>query len=1094
MQNQEIDEIDVDDVDAIIRNNNYKLTADKIKQILSKVLNDPSQSSKRWIWELMQNAKDLKNKFEKVSVEIELSTDKLVFRHNGNPFKMTNITGLIQQVSSKDSANTDESVTGKFGTGFIATHLLSEIITVRGIVNHKSIHRNFEVVLDRSGRTSEELLPKIKKALENIRKIETDSDFSIKENYENFRIESDFDTSFDYPLVIEEKWNAAKDGLSDLKNTLPLTLVNIPKIKKVRIIDNTSTSENIYKSEEVFNNGEIRHTKIKLSQEDTRCFITYYTNELSLSVEVNNLEDLELIENFGKSPNLYRDFPLIGSDKFYFPFIFNGYKLHPTEDRDGIPIHSESAPDHVENRDLVEKGFVAAKVFTNYLIKIGAKNLFVCAFSRLPDEKWQTFSKTWYEKLQKDYRSFVNEKAIVETDKPSFVNLNTAYVPVYGETDIDKLAFYEIVRPFIGVEKLPKKNILIKWIKASGPKDEIDNWGRELRYTLEKLLSELQEIGNVKSLSEKLQDNIDPLIWLNNFYGFLIEYKETGSFSSYGIIPNQNGDFNKLSPDTLHLEDSEANIPDEFLDILSELGDNWRNKLIHREVKLPGQNIEKKGLPLASNKINEIIIKDSFKKIPNFFKIVKDILRNVTSLENVENFRCEVFLTGKELFSFEEEIRVVSNIKDFRFKNALDIYIETVNTKIEKCKDVTGLATQLNFDKYETIKWLNTYLNKLKSNKDFSNQIFFGNIVPNRNEALCAFESLNNFGTQETPLNDELIDILLKLDNTKNWKNDLVLDGINVKCTPKTFDELGGAINNSIKEIEKNEAVDPGYIDSFKEIIIELIDWCNNNDSQSKYLSHFLQRKNDLWVKFSMTAKMFSLLRNVEALEMLEVIQDSGISKENLNQLIALFPNGIPKNVIEYAKEDARKKKEFSNLLEVGSKVEKLFIKTLEQYEISSNKEKIIHAGGGAYDIRVFNPESNKSYLIELKSCRYQNTDPINIAVSQAKRAVKELDNGNFSIVIIERSSNNEMDEDYIKANSRYFKNPGKHLGSIGSNFDIIMESVNTTNKVDLKMDKTEFKGALDYKWVLNEIGVLGFNDLLNDINTVLKNNIENIN
>ena len=31
-----------DDVDAIIRRNDYKLTADKIKQILSKVQNSPS--------------------------------------------------------------------------------------------------------------------------------------------------------------------------------------------------------------------------------------------------------------------------------------------------------------------------------------------------------------------------------------------------------------------------------------------------------------------------------------------------------------------------------------------------------------------------------------------------------------------------------------------------------------------------------------------------------------------------------------------------------------------------------------------------------------------------------------------------------------------------------------------------------------------------------------------------------------------------------------------------------------------------------------------------------------------------------------------
>src|SRR5690606_16334110 len=157
MNTQPLTEIETDDVDAIIRKNNYKLTADKIREKLSEIQNNPSQSSRRWVWELMQNAKDVKNIFGQVSIQIELFEDKLVFSHNGDPFKVANITGLIQQVSSKDSSNADEEVTGKFGTGFIATHLLSDIITDNGVVNHRGAHRSFEVVLDRSGRSSEEL-------------------------------------------------------------------------------------------------------------------------------------------------------------------------------------------------------------------------------------------------------------------------------------------------------------------------------------------------------------------------------------------------------------------------------------------------------------------------------------------------------------------------------------------------------------------------------------------------------------------------------------------------------------------------------------------------------------------------------------------------------------------------------------------------------------------------------------------------------------------------------------------------------------------------------------------------------------------------
>jgi hypothetical protein len=163
--------------------------------------------------------------------------------------------------------------------------------------------------------------------------------------------------------------------------------------------------------------------------------------------------------------------------------------------------------------------------------------------------------------------------------------------------------------------------------------------------------------------------------------------------------------------------------------------------------------------------------------------------------------------------------------------------------------------------------------------------------------------------------------------------------------------------------------------------------------------------------------------------------------------------------------------------------VEQLFIKTLNSYQVTNE---IIHAGGGAYDIRINNPHTEKSFYIELKSCRYQNTDPINIAISQAKRAVKELDNENFAIVIIERSRDNIMDDNFIKANTKYFKNPGNHLAMIGDNFDTIKNSSNTNNTVDLKMEFAEFKGTLDYTWVLNEIGNSGFKELLIDINKAL--------
>lgn len=208
-------------------NATYKQAADKIRQILSAIRNNPASSAKRWVWELMQNAKDIPNRFGKVSIEIDLmSENKLQFRHNGNPFVINNITGLIRQVSSKNSLNSDEETTGKFGTGFICTHLLSDVIDVEGILNYDT-YRKFRLSLDRSGRSSEELIPRIRE----VEKAFYNPEIYFEEipNYEVNRVENDFDTVFTYHLTSKEKLESAQAGLNDLINTLPITLVTQSK-------------------------------------------------------------------------------------------------------------------------------------------------------------------------------------------------------------------------------------------------------------------------------------------------------------------------------------------------------------------------------------------------------------------------------------------------------------------------------------------------------------------------------------------------------------------------------------------------------------------------------------------------------------------------------------------------------------------------------------------------------------------------------------------------------------------------------------------------------------------------------------------------
>lgn len=66
-------------------------------------LNTNEKVQRRWIWELLQNAKDVsyKNGTVDVSINYDFHVGELAFRHNGMPFSVDNITFLIEQVSTK---------------------------------------------------------------------------------------------------------------------------------------------------------------------------------------------------------------------------------------------------------------------------------------------------------------------------------------------------------------------------------------------------------------------------------------------------------------------------------------------------------------------------------------------------------------------------------------------------------------------------------------------------------------------------------------------------------------------------------------------------------------------------------------------------------------------------------------------------------------------------------------------------------------------------------------------------------------------------------------------------------------------------------
>ncbi len=164
----------------------------KILEHMDRVRNNSSiDLARRWPQELLQNATDACGGNRKVKVKIHYDGNKVVFMHNGDPFKLEHIISLINQVSSKKRENTE--AIGRFGTGFMSTFQLSEMVEVESIIEDGGLSpKRIHVMLDRRGRSHEDITESIKSSMDQL--IEADEG-------ENYNYDPDeYNTKFIYHI------------------------------------------------------------------------------------------------------------------------------------------------------------------------------------------------------------------------------------------------------------------------------------------------------------------------------------------------------------------------------------------------------------------------------------------------------------------------------------------------------------------------------------------------------------------------------------------------------------------------------------------------------------------------------------------------------------------------------------------------------------------------------------------------------------------------------------------------------------------------------------------------------------------------------
>lgn len=699
----------------------YKQAADKIFNLLEVNRNHASLSSKRWAWELIQNAKDVPNKYGKVSIEIEcVSERELLFKHNGNPFDLEkNIWGLIRQVSSKSSVNKDEEITGKFGTGFICTHLLSDVIVVRGVLKYKG-YRQFVLELDRRGETSEELALRIKETEKPF--FDAEKYFSEIKDYEENRAEGDYDTEFIYTLDSEEKVKAAVVGLDDLVNTMPITLViQANKIKKVHVIDRVRKTDVTYECEPHPLSENVVFSEIKINdivRQNKQCkqYLSYVTDEVILTTEVVKTENgYTLVKRGDEQPVLYRDFPLIGSERFYFPYSLDGFRFNPTDKRDGVHLNSRESRFARDNRRIIDHAVEASLKFNEWLIAHNATNRYLIAYSPKPKPEVdydEDVALPWINQLQANWRAKLLEQQLVESED-GIHSVNEISVPSFPGGASANAEFFNLLDGFyIGRGYLPKKQYQEGWLKILNADYKV--WNAKLKYEKDDFLKDLSDLGSVDALCQKLnKDEQTVLAWLNKVYVFLIKHKCQDDLKEYAIVPNEEGVF--MCIDEL-CSDQTNPIPSELRSIYNKVSDTAiEDELVHDgiDASIFDSNIEKFDLKDIIDWFNGRIESREWSSEEKDTVVYALISLMPQVADEGYKKRRESMYRFSSAYRELDELQTVA-VEDLHLWEKADEYwFNNSYAGIEEAKDVSTMSgkffllLRLNED---TLNWLNEYI------------------------------------------------------------------------------------------------------------------------------------------------------------------------------------------------------------------------------------------------------------------------------------------------------------------------------------------------------------------------------------------------
>jgi hypothetical protein len=572
-------------IEEALRAQHTRNEARRIRYRVEEARKQPHSAGLRWPFELLQNALDAgpRDGRSRVSISVRQGADSVLFEHDGAPFTSEELAALLSGGSSKEFES--EITTGRFGTGFLVTHVLAERAKLHGLLKVPQGWEEFNLMLDRGG-DEDAILENMHTCNEAIRSATpvADSDGSPSAVFE-------YSISDNTTLTL---------GLDSLKSALPYLYITRRNLGPVLIDVHQGNSE-LWTPEDInvepIERGYVEHRSLIVKRNGTMLpklrVLRFTTAENTAACAIVLVEQTE--GNWkvrlprADEPLIYREYPLQGSGFVPISFVFDG-KFEPDQER------SKLLMDDVD-KEILEEAFGAAVVATKYVVDqkwegahwLARANKSVTAF-----DPTNSAERHWWNNQLEAFAEQLAKLPIVETASrflPAITEEDDGCVAYFAiprllddsgedETSVDRL--WPLVDAATELEP-PRKELAADWTYIAR------GW-RELGLNIGLItLRELADyVRNDAANLDELKVTGDRLEWLARFFDTVGECweKRRGIDLTVltGMVPDQNRRLR--SPADLSID---AGISERLKEICQEMGYDLRSEVLLGDLTVLGE-------------------------------------------------------------------------------------------------------------------------------------------------------------------------------------------------------------------------------------------------------------------------------------------------------------------------------------------------------------------------------------------------------------------------------------------------------------------------------------------------------------------------